>query len=98
MRASFLAALALAVACLSGRTAETSQNSQTNTSVTIKAGVDWIPLQPELDIEPGSALDFSKMGFRDAPAGKRGRVIARPDGQFAFADSPDKPERFYGVN
>ncbi len=98
MRAFSLAALTLAVACVSGRTAETSQTSETNTSVTIKAGVDWIPLQPELEIEPGSALDFSNMGFRDAPAGKRGQVMARPDGQFAFVDSPDKPARFYGVN
>jgi len=66
--------------------------------VTISAGTDWIPLQPELEIEPGSALDFSAMGFVDAPAGKHGRVIARPDGQFAFEHLPDVPQRFYGVN
>jgi hypothetical protein len=66
--------------------------------VVIDAGDDWIPLRPELEIEPGSALDFSGMGFVDAPAGKHGRVIARPDGQFAFADSPGRPRRFYGVN
>ncbi len=64
----------------------------------ITAGADWLPLRPELEIEPGSALDFSGMGFTDAPAGKHGRVIARPDGQFAFADSPGQPRRFYGVN
>jgi hypothetical protein len=64
----------------------------------ISAGEDWIPLIPDLEIEPGSALDFSSMGFVDAPAGKYGRVIARPDGQFAFAESPDQPRRFYGVN
>lgn len=66
--------------------------------VVLEAGTDWIPLRAELDIEPGSALDFSHMGFVDAPAGKHGRVIARPDGQFAFANSPDKAQRFYGVN
>ena len=66
--------------------------------VVISAGPDWIPLRPELEIEPGSALDFSVMGFVDAPAGKHGRVIARPDGQFAFEKRPDVPQRFYGVN
>jgi len=71
---------------------------QTNAPVTITAGADWIPLRAELEIEPGSALDFSGMGFSDAPAGKHGRVIARPDGQFAFEDSPRLPRRFYGVN
>jgi hypothetical protein len=55
-------------------------------------------LTSELDIEPGSALDFSGQHFAEAPAGKHGRVIARTDGQFAFADTPDVPRRFYGVN
>jgi hypothetical protein len=72
--------------------------AQTNSPVIIAAGPEWIPLQPQLDIEPGSALDFSAMGLTDAPAGKHGRVITRGDGQFAFADSPDKAQRFYGVN
>jgi hypothetical protein len=70
----------------------------TNPPVVISAGAEWIPLRPELEIEPGSALDFSALGLTDAPAGKHGRVIARPDGQFAFADSADQPRRFYGVN
>jgi hypothetical protein len=64
----------------------------------ITADQHWVPLKLELDIEPGSALDFSSMGFTEAPAGKHGRVIARPDGQFAFADSPNIARRFYGVN
>jgi hypothetical protein len=64
----------------------------------ITAGPDWIALRPELEIEAGSALDFSGLGFTEAPAGKHGRVIARPDGQFAFADSPGQARRFYGVN
>jgi hypothetical protein len=66
--------------------------------VTITAGSDWVALDLELDIEAGSALDFSNMGFQDAPAGKHGRVIARRDGQFAFESNPEIPRRFYGVN
>lgn len=65
--------------------------------VTITAGAEWIPLTQELDVEPGSALDWSTMGFTDAPAGKHGRVIANGD-DFAFADQPTKAQRFYGVN
>jgi hypothetical protein len=72
--------------------------AQSNPPTTVTAGPDWIALRPELEIQPGSALDFSGLGFGDAPAGKHGRVIARPDGQFAFADSPGQPRRFYGVN
>jgi len=66
--------------------------------VTITAGPEWIPLKLELDIVPGSALDFSILGLQDPPAGKYGRVIARPDGQFAFEKDPATARRFYGVN
>ncbi|MBI3922130.1 MAG: hypothetical protein HY318_11985, partial [Armatimonadetes bacterium] len=67
--------------------------------VTIEAGDEWIPLKVDLDIEPGSALDFSGFGQFDPPAGKRGWVIATPDGHFAFEKDPKKtPRRFYGVN
>lgn len=66
--------------------------------VTLQAGAEWIPLKSSLEIEPGSALDFSRMGFHDAPAGKHGWMIARPDGQFAFEKQPDIPRRFYGIN
>ncbi|HEY3320522.1 MAG TPA: hypothetical protein VGP72_08655 [Planctomycetota bacterium] len=66
--------------------------------VTITAGPEWVPLNLQLDIEAGSALDFSNMGLLDAPAGKFGRVIARPDGQFAFEKDPQTARRFYGVN
>ena len=65
---------------------------------TITAGHDWVPLKLDLEIEPHSALDFSEMGFHDAPAGKFGRVIARPDGQFAFEKDAGNARRFYGVN
>ncbi len=64
---------------------------------TIRAGEDWIPLDAVMGVVPGSALDFSTMGFCDAPAGKHGRVIAK-DGHFEFENLPGKPQRFYGVN
>jgi hypothetical protein len=55
------------------------------------------PLAPKsLDIEPGSALDFSAF-LSDAPAGKYGRLIVRSDGHFGFEKRP-KAQRFYGVN
>jgi len=66
--------------------------------VTIVAGADWVPLKLDLDIEAGSALDFSKFGFHDAPAGKHGRIVARADGQFAFEKNPEVARKFYGVN
>ncbi len=65
---------------------------------TITAGPEWIPFKNELDIEPGSALDFSSQNFTDGPAGKFGRVIAKGN-DFVFEKDPDaKPRRFYGVN
>ncbi|HEX2950122.1 MAG TPA: hypothetical protein VHV83_11265 [Armatimonadota bacterium] len=66
--------------------------------VTLTANENWIPMAPtSQDIVAGSALDFSRL-FPQAPAGKFGRVIATRDGQFAFADRPSVPVRFYGVN
>lgn len=95
---SMLVALPAALGGQSLAAADAPTVAPTNRPVVIQAGVEWIPLRAELDIEPGSALDFSSMGFTEAPAGRHGRVIARADGQFAFADSPDQPRRFYGVN
>ncbi len=66
--------------------------------VTIVADKDWIPLQLDLDIIPGTALDFSTLGLQDAPAGKYGWLQGKADGTFAFQRQPDKPVRFYGVN
>jgi hypothetical protein len=66
--------------------------------VTMAAGADWLPLAVDLDIVPGSVLDLSTQGFTEAPAGRHGRVIARDDGQFAFAATRGKGQRFYGVN
>lgn len=69
-----------------------------DTPVTIVADKDWIPLSLELDILPGSALDFSDLGLQDAPAGKHGWLQADTDGTFFFEQQPGKPVRFYGVN
>lgn len=67
--------------------------------VVLAAGPEWIPLTLELDVEAGSALDFSGQGFADAPAGKHGWVRASPAGHFFFENDPQKaPRRFYGVN
>lgn len=66
--------------------------------VTMAAGPDWLPLDVTLDIEPDSALDFSQVIPRHAPAGKFGRVIVNAAGKFALADRPDQAARFYGVN
>ena len=66
--------------------------------VTVKAGPTWLPLDVTLDIEPDSALDFSKVIPRHTPAGKFGRVIVNSAGKFAFSDRPDEAVRFYGVN
>lgn len=65
--------------------------------VTLAAGPDWIPLDVETEIEPGSALDFSNIVSWHAPAGSLGRV--QPSGaHFVFERQPDRPVRFYGVN
>ena len=56
---------------------------------------NWKPFDYPRDMEPGSALDFSKL--LDAPAGKYGRVIVSK-GKFAFEKTPDKAERFFGTN
>lgn len=66
--------------------------------VVLEANDEWIPLRQELEIVPGSALDLSTQRFVQGPCGTKGRVIATPDGHFAFADEPHKPRRFYGVN
>ncbi len=70
----------------------------TDDDVIIRAGKDWVILRPELEIKPGSALDLSTNGFTQGPCGSRGRVIATPDGHFAFAQDPARPRRFYGAN
>ena len=69
--------------------------------VRAEVGPDWIPCPPSAPgtdwIEPGSALDFSRVVPHHEPAGKFGRVIAVGD-HFEFADRPGEAIRFCGVN
>jgi len=68
--------------------------------VVMKAGPDWIPLQGALDVQPGSALDFSALcGPREA-AGAQGwlRASKTKPADFEFERQPGKRVRFYGVN
>ncbi len=67
------------------------------TPVEILPGADWVPLEWCKDVEPGSALDFSAMGFQDAPAGKCGWLRA-VGGHFEFEGLPGVAQRFYGAN
>jgi hypothetical protein len=66
--------------------------------VTLTAGADWVPLDVETEIQPGSALDFSKIVPWHVPAGSLGRIVATPDGHMAFASKPGAAVRFYGAN
>ena len=63
----------------------------------VKAGADWIALDYRKSIEAGSVLDFSHMGFLDAPAGKYG-WLRNANGDFEFEGRPGVKQKFYGVN
>lgn len=63
----------------------------------IQEGEQWTRLINRMDIVAGSALDFSRQGLQDAPAGKHGWLKA-VDGHFEFEGVPGKEQRFYGVN
>ncbi len=66
--------------------------------IVLAADAEWAPLpNVELDIQPDSALDFSKQGWHDAPAGKHGYVLAKGP-NFEFEKTPGKKQRFVGVN
>ena len=65
--------------------------------IVFSAGEEWIPFEYRKTVEPGSALDFSKLTHRHAPAGKFGRVVAK-GGHFEFERLPGVPQRFFGVN
>ncbi len=63
----------------------------------VEAGEGWIPLSFSRDAEAGSALDFSGIVPRDAPAGRHGFVRA-VGGHFEFEGLPGVPQRFFGAN
>ncbi|MCX7012608.1 MAG: hypothetical protein NTW86_08605 [Candidatus Sumerlaeota bacterium] len=68
--------------------------------VTMQAGPDWIPLQGALEVEPGSALDFSALCGPRVAAGELGwlRASKTNPADFEFERQPGKGVRFYGVN
>ncbi|MGN0855018.1 MAG: hypothetical protein ACI4R9_05820 [Kiritimatiellia bacterium] len=57
----------------------------------------WVPLRDTTEIKAGSALDFSRQGWIEAPAGQYGRVVVEGS-HFAFEQKPGVAQRFYGVN
>lgn len=63
----------------------------------ITAGDEWIPLKSLLEIQPGSALDFTDVVKIHAPAGKFGWTKAVGQ-NFEFEGMPGVSQRFYGVN
>jgi hypothetical protein len=74
-----------------------AEKATENAPLTITAGPDWLPLDVSLDIEPGSAIDFSSVVPHHSPAGKFGRVVTTKEGKFAF-EKQASPARFYGVD
>lgn len=66
-------------------------------SYVVTAGEEWIPVDYRRDVIEGSALDFSRMGFVDAPAGKHG-WLKNIDGHFEFECLPGRRQKFYGLN
>jgi hypothetical protein len=72
-------------------------NADDTSKIKYQANSEWKVVDTSnIYIQEKSVLDLSAMN--DAPAGKYGRVIARPDGQLVFEKRPDKPLRFLGFN
>ncbi len=63
----------------------------------IITGKDWTLIQNDRFIEPGSALDFSKVIPKHKPAGKFGFTVIK-NSRFEFEGRPGVRQRFYGVN
>src|ERR1043166_3729630 len=59
LEAGVLALLVASLAAIQSAAAESSGEEESPQPIVIAAGAEWIPLRPALDIEPGSALDFS---------------------------------------
>ncbi len=57
---------------------------------------EWLPLTFKPLTEKGSVMDISHQ--LDAPAGKYGFVVAKPNGTFEFEKRPGVPVRFWGAN
>jgi len=63
----------------------------------IREGGEWVRVKASTEPTPGSALDFSRLGLQDAPAGRHGWLVVR-NGHFEFERLPGVKQRFYGVN
>ena len=96
IRTALRLAFALAAVCVFSHAASADE-PPVETPTVIERGADWIPLVYNGEIEKGSALDFSGMGFTDAPAGKYG-WMRNVGGHFEFEGRPGRPVRLYGVN
>ena len=64
---------------------------------TLVENEDWRKVVVPPCVKPGTVLDFSSLGFIDAPAGKYGRPMIR-EGHIVFENRPGKAVRFFGVN
>ncbi|MBO5309531.1 MAG: hypothetical protein J6C40_16165 [Lentisphaeria bacterium] len=62
------------------------------------AGKEWIKMDFQQRVTPGSPLDFSFLLTPDAPAGKYGRLTVNKDGSMSFEKAPGKRFRANGVN
>ena len=64
----------------------------------MKADHEWMEMDFEHHTLKNSPLDFSFLTRNDAPAGKYGRAIPRPDGTMCFENAPHKKLRIVGTN
>ncbi len=66
------------------------------TAFTVENGPRWLPIEFSGTTAPGTPLDFSI--YRDAPAGKYGRMIVNKEGHLVFENAPEKRIRLFGPN
>lgn len=92
-----LATLAPICKCMAQNPDPDFDLSALKTQVVIGASSEWVPLKNEVEIEEGSALDFSTLAGPREPVGKYGRIVVRGT-HFEFENRPGVPLRFYGVN
>ena len=70
-----------------------------NQLIIINPGADWKAIDmTRLNVQSGTALDFSLLSGSRPPAGSYGRVIVNPDGRLAFEKKPDEALRFLGFS
>ncbi len=81
---------------LNGNEADGNEAYVPKAGDTIAVGSDWLPYEHQLDIEAGSAFDFSFLA--DAPAGKYGRAMSNSRGRIVFSDRSAQEMRFWGCN